>query len=56
MANPLTGIFECFRFAYLGSGSFNPSSLLLSTGIIFVLLVAGIVIFNKVEKSFMDTV
>lgn len=56
LANPLTGIFECFRYAYLGSGNFDPSSLLLSTGIIFVLLVAGIIIFNKVEKSFMDTV
>ena len=47
-ANPLTGIFECFRYGYLGAGSFTPSSLLL--------LSIGIVIFNKVEKSFMDTV
>ncbi|WP_309640427.1 ABC transporter permease [Flavobacterium sp.] len=55
-ANPLTGIFECFRYAYLGSGSFNPNSLLFSTGVIVVLLGLGVVIFNKVEKSFMDTV
>lgn len=55
-ANPLTGIFECFRFGFLGSGSFDPSSLVLSTGIITLLLVIGVVIFNKVEKSFMDTV
>jgi lipopolysaccharide transport system permease protein len=54
--NPLTGIFECFRYGYLGSGHFDPSSLLFSTGIIFVLLVIGIIIFNKVQKSFMDTV
>lgn len=56
LANPLTAIFECFRYAYLGSGSFEPQSLLLSTGIIVVLVAFGVIIFNKVEKSFMDTV
>mgnify|MGYP003650297170 CR=1 FL=1 len=55
-ANPLTGIFECFRYGYLGAGSFTPSSLLFSTITIAILLSIGIVIFNKVEKSFMDTV
>jgi lipopolysaccharide transport system permease protein len=55
-ANPLTGIFECFRFGFLGSGSFEPSSLIMSTIITAIILVVGIVIFNKVEKSFMDTV
>jgi lipopolysaccharide transport system permease protein len=55
-ANPLTGIFECFRYAYLGGGSFEPSSLITSTAIIIFLLVMGVLIFNKVEKSFMDTV
>lgn len=56
IANPLTPIFECFRYGFLGSGSFEPSSLLLSSGITFLILALGIVIFNKVEKSFMDTV
>lgn len=55
-ANPLTGIFECFRYGFLGSGSFDPMSLWISTGITLVTLVIGVVIFNKVEKSFMDTV
>ena len=54
--NPLTGIFECFRYAYLGSGSFEPSSLIHSTLIITLLVFIGILVFNKVEKSFMDTV
>lgn len=54
--NPLTGIFECFRYGYLGSGSFEASSLLHSSLLILVLLMAGVLIFNKVEKSFMDTV
>lgn len=55
-ANPLTGIFECFRYGFLGSGSFEPSSLIISTVITVFLLAIGTVIFNKVEKSFMDTV
>ena len=55
-ANPLTGIFEGFRYGYLGSGHFEPSSLVFSTIFITILLVFGVVIFNKVEKSFMDTV
>jgi lipopolysaccharide transport system permease protein len=54
--NPLSGIFECFRYAYLGSGEFNPFSLLTSTLTIIILLFLGVIIFNKVEKSFMDTV
>ena len=56
LANPLTSIFQCFRYGYLGSGSFDPNSLFYSVGIIVVLLSVGVVIFNKVEKSFMDTV
>lgn len=54
--NPLTGIFECFRYAFLGKGNFNPESLILSTIFTFIVLFFGTVIFNKVEKSFMDTV
>ena len=54
--NPLTGIFECFRYGFLGSGSFTPESLFMSTGIIALILLLGVLIFNKVEKSFMDTV
>lgn len=54
--NPLTGIFECFRYGYLGSGSFEAASLGLSTLLIAILLIVGVLVFNKVEKSFMDTV
>lgn len=54
--NPLTGIFECFRYAYLGTGSFKISDLMLSTLLIFLLFSIGILIYNRVEKSFMDTV
>lgn len=54
--NPLTGIFECFKYGWLGSGDFSPEMLLISSIIIFVMLAVGTVVFNKVEKSFMDTV
>lgn len=55
-ANPMTPIVETFRFAFLGSGSFSWASLGYSAGITIVLLIVGTIVFNKVEKSFMDTV
>jgi lipopolysaccharide transport system permease protein len=54
--NPLTSIFDCFRYGYLGIGNFQPSSLLYSSIVTFSIFALGIVIFNKVEKTFMDTV
>lgn len=54
--NPLTGIFECFKYGWLGVGDFSVTILLISTLIIFVILAIGTLIFNKVEKGFMDTV
>jgi len=54
--NPLTGIFECFKYAWLGVGDFSSVMLMVSTCIILLLLVMGTLIFNKVEKTFMDTV
>ena len=55
-ANPLTGVIECFRYGYLGAGSFEPVSLIISTAVTIFLLFLGVVIFNKVEKTFMDSV
>lgn len=55
-ANPLTGVFECFKFAYIGAGSFQPSMLIYSSVSTLIILLVGTLIFNKVEKSFMDTV
>lgn len=54
--NPLSGIFECFKYGWMGVGEFSGPMLLISTAIIFLLLAVGTVIFNKVEKGFMDTV
>ena len=54
--NPMTSIIETFRFGFLGSGTFSWSSLGLSVLITIAFTIAGIIIFNKVEKNFIDTV
>jgi lipopolysaccharide transport system permease protein len=54
--NPLSSLIETFRYAFTGTGQFSILSLLYSSVFAFVILVLGTIIFNKVEKSFMDTV
>jgi lipopolysaccharide transport system permease protein len=54
--NPMTGIVETFRYAFLGNGEHSLYSLLYSFAFTIVVLLAGTVIFNKVERGFMDTV
>ena len=54
--NPLTPIFECFKYGFIGSGDFNMTRLLMSFTFIIVVLLFGIIVFNKSEKSFIDTV
>jgi lipopolysaccharide transport system permease protein len=55
-ANPLTSVVEAFRFAYLGSGSIQPLNLLYSLAFTVVALLIGVLLFNRVEATFMDTV
>lgn len=54
--NPLTGIVEAFKYGFLGVGEFSWMMLAYSFCFMIVLLAIGIVVFNKVQKSFMDTV
>lgn len=54
--NPLTSIVEAFRFSIFGRGTFNIASLTYSGVVMVIVLFIGAVTFNKVEKSFMDTV
>jgi len=54
--NPLSPIAEAFRYALFGHGSFTFASFLYSIMFIVVTLFIGMILFNKVEKSFMDTV
>ena len=54
--NPMTGIIEAFRFAFLGKGEFTLWSIGYSALFTIVVLFFGIVIFNKTEKNFVDTI
>lgn len=54
--NPISGIVEAFRFGWLGSGAVSWGALTYSTGFMLFILFSGLLIFNKVEKNFMDTV
>jgi lipopolysaccharide transport system permease protein len=56
IANPVTSIIESFKYAFLGVGEFNWFYLGYSTLFTIVLFMIGLVIFHRVEKSFMDTV
>ena len=56
MINPVTAPVEVFRYAILGQGTIMPQYLALSGAITFAVVVVGVMIFNKVEKTFMDTV
>ena len=56
MINPVTAPVEVFRYAVLGQGTIMIKSLVLSAAITLLMLFGGIVIFNKVERTFMDTV
>ncbi len=54
--NPMTGIIEAFRAIFLGAGCFSWSLLSYSFGVTLVVLLLGVLVFNRVEKTFMDTV
>lgn len=56
LANPMTSIIEAFKYATLGQGYFSWTILGYSFAFMIVLLLIGVVIFNKVQRSFMDTV
>jgi lipopolysaccharide transport system permease protein len=56
LANPMTAIVETFKFAFLGVGAFSWVNLVYCTGVTIFFLLLGTVVFNKVEKSFTDTV
>ncbi|MBF6607616.1 MAG: ABC transporter permease [Flavobacterium sp.] len=54
--NPMTGIIEAFRYAFLGEGVFTVWSIGYSALVTIAVMVAGIFIFNKTEKNFVDTI
>ncbi|WP_113661844.1 ABC transporter permease [Pedobacter nanyangensis] len=54
--NPMTPLIETFRYGFLGNGTFSWEALGYTTAVTLGILMLGIVIFNKVEKNFVDTV
>jgi lipopolysaccharide transport system permease protein len=54
--NPMTGIIEAFRFSFLGKGEFSVWSIGYSALVTLVVLFLGVIIFNKTEKNFVDTI
>lgn len=55
-ANPITPIIETFRYAYLGAGTVSIPNLLYSAGFMLVVLTIGILLFNRIEATFMDSI
>lgn len=54
--NPLTPIFETFKYSCMGSGSLDWVGLGYSFIVLMITLFLSIIIFNRVERNFMDTV
>ena len=56
LANPMTSVVEVFRLAFLGTSTVSPLWLLYSFIFMLIVLIIGVIIFNRVENNFMDTV
>ena len=56
LANPVSGIIEAFRYGFTGKGYFSWSLLAYDGTCMLLLLILGIVLFNKVEKDFVDNI
>ncbi len=54
--NPLTPIFEAFKYSCLGVGTFDANGLIYSTTILCITMFFAVIIFNRTEQRFMDTV
>lgn len=54
--NPMTFIIETFRLAFLGSGTFNTYHMIYTIVFSISIFLVGVILFNKVERTFMDTV
>lgn len=56
LANPMSGIIETFKHSFLGTGSFSWGLFAYSTIFTIVIFMLGLLVFNRTEKNFMDTV
>lgn len=56
LINPMTNTLEFFRYSLLGTGTVSPLMFILSSVITLIVLASGIAIFNRTERTFIDTV
>lgn len=56
MINPMSAVIQNFKYALLGAGSFETTFWIISIVVTIILDIIGILLFNRVEKTFMDTV
>ena len=56
VANPITAILETFKYAFTGVGEFNWLYISYSFAFTIIILLLGIVIFNRVQRNFMDVI
>ncbi|MGM9929619.1 MAG: ABC transporter permease [Bacillus sp. (in: firmicutes)] len=56
LLNPLTPIITTFRYAMFGFGYFNATFYAISWGVTIAVCMIGILLFNKIERTFMDTI
>ena len=54
--NPISPLIESFRYIFTGTGTFDISDLMYSTIFGFLVLIIGVFVFNRTEKTFMDTI
>ena len=54
--NPMVGVIEGFRWALLGQAQLNGLALAISSAVVMILLVSGLVYFKSVERTFADIV
>jgi len=56
LLNPLSPVLEIFRLGFLGKSAISPMYLLYSVGFTIVVLLMSVIIFNKAESTFLDTI
>lgn len=56
MCNPITSIVNLFRYGYLGIGTMEWNYYFIGWATTIVIFLIGVVLFNRIEKTFMDTV
>lgn len=54
--NPMSSVVETFKYAFFGTGIFNIKYTLISLAIVFSIFVSGLLVFNRAERTFIDTI